>query len=117
MDAQSLKELSSPEYWNKRYDGQARGNTYEWFKKFEQLRPFLEKHLPAPRSTPRILHLGCGDSVRIAVVEFEVGADISLQDTAIRLAQPWVYEPAIGRLFRGGDQANAIAATVSRMAR
>ena len=65
MDAESSKALGFPEYWNKRYDQvevseQAR---HEWFRTFDKLRSFLEKELPDASSEPRILHLGCGDSV------------------------------------------------------
>ena len=67
MDLNSTKELGFPDYWNKRY-GKGAGSeqaTHEWFRTFEKLRLFLEKELPNARSEPRILHLGCGDSVRI----------------------------------------------------
>ncbi len=67
MDTSSCKELGFPEYWNKRYDESISGggeSSHEWFRAFEKLRPFLEKELPAPSLKPRILHLGCGDSVR-----------------------------------------------------
>ena len=67
MDARSLEELGYPEYWDRRYatrPNESLLSTHEWFRTFEQLRPFLEKQLPAAGSSPRILHLGCGDSVR-----------------------------------------------------
>lgn len=68
MDTRTTRELASPEYWDKRYAKHSRGSesehgTHEWFRTFEQLRPFLQKELPDPISAPRILHLGCGDSV------------------------------------------------------
>ena len=66
MDARSSKELGFPEYWNRRYqsissDGES---SHEWFRTFDKLRPFLERKLPNSSLRPRILHLGCGDSVR-----------------------------------------------------
>ncbi len=66
MGDRSLKELGFPDYWNKRYEtgSEVDGGTHEWFRTFEKLRPFLEKTLPKPSAQPRILHLGCGDSVR-----------------------------------------------------
>lgn len=57
MGDRSLKELGFPDYWNKRYET---GSEVDG----EKLRPFLEKTLPKPSAQPRILHLGCGDSVR-----------------------------------------------------
>ena len=66
MDKGSTKELGFPEYWNRRYESVSSGgeSSHEWFRTFEKLRPFLEKELPDPSVGPRILHLGCGDSVR-----------------------------------------------------
>lgn len=66
MNTESLKELGFPNYWNERYENVSKneGATYEWFRSFEKLRPFLERELPAPSSEPQMLHLGCGDSVR-----------------------------------------------------
>lgn len=65
MDTKSIKELGFPEYWNRRYENASKceNATHEWFRSFEKLRPFLEKELPDPKLGPRILHLGCGDSV------------------------------------------------------
>ena len=37
----------------------------EWYRTFENLRPFLGRKLPNPSLKPRILHLGCGDTVRM----------------------------------------------------
>lgn len=60
------KALATPEFWNGRYnesDGQ--NPTHEWFRSFDALKPFFQKHLfsklPAEQK-PRILHLGSGDS-------------------------------------------------------
>ncbi|KAI9704299.1 MAG: hypothetical protein M1836_007160 [Candelina mexicana] len=67
MSNDSLKELGTPEYWNKRYDDTSKDGekaSHEWFRTFAQLRSFFEKELPAAETHPRILHLGCGDSVR-----------------------------------------------------
>ena len=69
---EALLELAYPEYWDKRYtleqkilkDGtQPILDSYEWFRSFETLRPFLTKHLPTPSIGSHILHLGCGNSV------------------------------------------------------
>jgi EEF1A lysine methyltransferase 4 len=69
---EALVELAYPEYWDNRYtlerkilkdDTQPILDSYEWFRGFETLRPFLTKHLPPPSTACRILHLGCGNSV------------------------------------------------------
>ena len=71
---EALIELAYPEYWNGRYtseqkidedDTQPILGSYEWFRNFEDLRPFFAKHLPASFSECHILHLGCGNSVVI----------------------------------------------------
>lgn len=72
MNQAAQRELSTADYWEKRYakeqdaSEQAAGNDedYEWFKTYAKLKPFLDKHLPNTTSNPRILHLGCGTSVR-----------------------------------------------------
>lgn len=62
-----MTELSDPDFWNERYtrsDGE--NPTHEWFKTFAALEPYFEKHLFAARpadASPRIMHLGSGDSV------------------------------------------------------
>lgn len=69
---EALVELTYPEYWDNRYtqeqkivrdDTQPILDSYEWFRDFETLRPFLTKHLPVPSTGCHILHLGCGNSV------------------------------------------------------
>ena len=68
MSLDSTKELGFPGYWNKRYEDVSEGNeaTHEWFRSFEKLRPLLKRHLPVPFLGPRIIHLGCGDSVSVS---------------------------------------------------
>lgn len=68
MNTAEQKELSRKEYWDERYSKEADSKNfdqpnYEWFKTFEQLRPFLQNHLTPASSNPRIVHLGCGTSV------------------------------------------------------
>ena len=68
MNNAAQKELSRREYWDDRYQKESQPSAdgeseYEWFKKFEQLRPFFAKHLPDVSKGPRILQLGCGTSV------------------------------------------------------
>jgi EEF1A lysine methyltransferase 4 len=67
------QELSHPEFWNERYaksDGDK--PTHEWFRGFEALEPFFEKHLFTARGAEgkeqRLLHLGSGDSVSSSIV-------------------------------------------------
>lgn len=67
MNEEAQKELSRKEYWDERYAKEreqqdASAATYEWFKTFDKLRPFLAKHLPEVSTVPRVLHLGCGTS-------------------------------------------------------
>ncbi|MCJ1356786.1 MAG: hypothetical protein MMC33_006782 [Icmadophila ericetorum] len=74
-----LEELAHPEYWDKRYTseqqkGEGAGadgiqqpiGSFEWFRTFENLQPFLTKYLPAPETGCQILHLGCGNSTLTA---------------------------------------------------
>ena len=69
MNSTAQKELATPDYWNSRYASEKSGDIekeqeeYEWFKTFEKLRPFLERHLPPVQDGRKILHLGCGKSV------------------------------------------------------
>ena len=59
-------ELSRQDYWDNRYgQSSAQGeSSYDWLRNFEIVRPFLERHLPAPQNgVPKILHLGNGNSV------------------------------------------------------
>lgn len=69
---EALIELAHPEYWDKRYGSELKASeagteptldSFEWFRSFEQLRPFLENNLPPPSSGCHIIHLGCGNSV------------------------------------------------------
>jgi hypothetical protein len=69
-DAKSLEELSTPAYWDNRYRDNSNGPIYEWFKPFTSLEPLLLEHLPKPSDdgqAPRILHLGCGNSVSSSI--------------------------------------------------
>lgn len=72
MSKEPLEQLAYASYWDNRYQ-QCSGEdaldtdgsgTYDWFKSFQALRPFLNNHLPPVASNPDILHLGCGNSVR-----------------------------------------------------
>ncbi|KAF2877441.1 S-adenosyl-L-methionine-dependent methyltransferase [Massariosphaeria phaeospora] len=61
------RALGSPHFWDERYSkaGDNDEPTHEWFRAFDALGPYFEKHLFTPRkpaSNPRILHLGSGDS-------------------------------------------------------
>ena len=61
------KALATPEYWDSRY-AQSNGEdpTHEWFRSYTALEPFFKENLfttkPAEQS-PKIVHLGTGDSV------------------------------------------------------
>ena len=67
MNDDEVKRLAHADYWDERYSAaESETPTHEWFRTFDQLLPFLEPRLfqlrPASTS-PRILHLGSGDSV------------------------------------------------------
>ncbi|KAL2354728.1 hypothetical protein BJ546DRAFT_831077, partial [Cryomyces antarcticus] len=58
------EELAHPAYWNTRYGGDdPDAATYDWLRTFSKIAPFFAKHLPPALSNPRILQLGCGNSV------------------------------------------------------
>jgi len=67
---EELIQLSFPQYWDERYKAEQNGKeelgAYEWFRSFQKLTPFFNKHLLSPSSGSdcHILHLGCGNSVR-----------------------------------------------------
>lgn len=64
---ESLEELAHPEYWNDRYTETAKTeDKYDWLRSFDAIRPFLVKHLPKSEDGPRVLQLGCGNSVKLA---------------------------------------------------
>lgn len=71
------KALATSDFWDARYE-KADGEhpTHEWFRSFAALKPFFDRHLfqqwPAS-SCPHILHLGSGDSVRLAIQSWDVG--------------------------------------------
>lgn len=60
------EELAYASFWDQRYlNSSGDYPTHEWFKNFESLKTFFNKHLvelKGPDTNPRILHLGCGDS-------------------------------------------------------
>ena len=39
-------------------------DTYDWFRSWEHLESWCKENLPPSSTRPRILHLGCGNSVR-----------------------------------------------------
>jgi hypothetical protein len=58
--------LGNAKFWDKRYAEATPDDkpTHEWFRDFEALTAFFDKHLFQTRSAAsRILHLGSGDSV------------------------------------------------------
>ncbi|CAK7213641.1 hypothetical protein SBRCBS47491_001874 [Sporothrix bragantina] len=92
-DPHNDEVLSHAEFWDGRYaeakkgDGQTETTTdnasssaptHEWFRTYSDLEPFLQKVLfdrpgCTPTDNPRILHLGCGDSVIPAALEEKKG--------------------------------------------
>ncbi|OAK99228.1 hypothetical protein IQ06DRAFT_251227 [Phaeosphaeriaceae sp. SRC1lsM3a] len=67
MSSKELEALSHSEFWDERY-AKADGDepTHEWFRAFDALKPFFEKHLFNAREDKgkdqKLLHLGSGDS-------------------------------------------------------
>jgi len=68
MSSKEAQALSRSEFWDDRYakaDGEK--PTHEWFRAFDALEPFFEKHVFSAREAEgkgqRVLHLGSGDSV------------------------------------------------------
>jgi hypothetical protein len=60
MDAKDLDALRTKEYWNTRYAQEPEGQQFDWFKKYEDLSPWLDNLL---HKDDKILMLGCGNSV------------------------------------------------------
>lgn len=57
-------DLSFSDYWNHRYvEKEREGNTYDWFRDWEQLGAWFKDHLSRPQA--KLLHLGCGNSVSL----------------------------------------------------
>ncbi|EQB45678.1 hypothetical protein CGLO_15417 [Colletotrichum gloeosporioides Cg-14] len=65
-DLSEAEALATPEFWNERYTKSDGSNpTHEWFRTFAALEPYFQKHLftqRSPETSPRIMHLGSGDS-------------------------------------------------------
>jgi hypothetical protein len=67
--SEEARALVRSEFWDERY-AKADGDkpTHEWFRAFDALEPFFEKHLFQARGaagkSQKVLHLGSGDSVR-----------------------------------------------------
>ncbi len=80
MKQSDLEKLSHANFWDERYAAEKVERTpkkdesedgtegelgnFEWFRTFNDLRDFFGKKLPSSDFNPRILHLGCGNSVR-----------------------------------------------------
>ena len=68
-----LERLAHPEYWNERYaEVGPDEQVHEWFRSFNDLKPFFDQHIfqaRGPETSPRILHLGSGDSVSSSACE------------------------------------------------
>ncbi|KAI6083044.1 S-adenosyl-L-methionine-dependent methyltransferase [Hypoxylon rubiginosum] len=66
MADEELKRLAHADYWDERYSGVGPDQrVHEWFRSFGDLEGFFDRNLfqkRAPETSPRILHLGSGDS-------------------------------------------------------
>ena len=69
MSKAESKQLAQREYWDERYNKVSPDEqVHEWFRSFNDLLPFLDRHLfqiRGPKTAPMILHLGSGDSVSV----------------------------------------------------
>jgi hypothetical protein len=80
------EELSHASFWDKRYDAsnEQPEPTHEWFRGFESLKPWLQKHLFTPypaEKNPIVLHLGSGDSVDLtSLILVSPSADFGCDD-------------------------------------
>jgi hypothetical protein len=72
MGDEENERLAHADYWDERYAqaaGEGEQQVHEWFRSFDDLSEFFDGNLfqtRSPDTAPRILHLGSGDSVRIA---------------------------------------------------
>ncbi|KAL7268611.1 hypothetical protein RUND412_008759 [Rhizina undulata] len=60
MTPKNLEELAFASYWNSRYAEEGSEKSFDWFKDFQSLKPFFQKHLLDKEA--RIVQLGCGNS-------------------------------------------------------
>ncbi|KAL0953390.1 hypothetical protein HGRIS_004629 [Hohenbuehelia grisea] len=54
------EEYGTQEYWDTRYTQESEGSSFDWFKTYAEIAPFLREYLPD--KSARILMLGCGNS-------------------------------------------------------
>jgi len=76
------EDISLASFWDERYTkSSGETPTHEWFKTFESLEPFFQKHLLDRRAActdPCILQLGCGDSVSVVRIHLVKGWRLTL---------------------------------------
>ncbi|KAL8999119.1 MAG: hypothetical protein Q9169_002007 [Polycauliona sp. 2 TL-2023] len=74
MSDAEAKRLAHSEYWDDRYaEVGSDKRVYEWFRSFNDLEPFFDRHLfqvRGPETAPKILHLGSGDSPQTIPQDF-----------------------------------------------
>ena len=78
-----MAQYGRPEYWEDRY--QKDEESFDWYQKWEQLKPYIEKAIPNKKGI--ILNAGCGNST-LAEDMYEDGFDkiinIDISNTVIR---------------------------------
>ncbi|THH18050.1 hypothetical protein EW146_g2868 [Bondarzewia mesenterica] len=57
---QKNEEYGTKEYWDQRYTQESDGASFDWFKKYDEVAPFIREAIPDKNA--RILMLGCGNS-------------------------------------------------------
>ena len=55
------------------------GATFDWFKTYDEIEPYLKQHMPETGKASRILMLGCGNSSAHAAYIYSVGLLIVFQ--------------------------------------
>ena len=72
MSEAESRRLAYADYWDTRYTEVGPDKqVHEWFRSYDELAPFLNRHLFQPKgpvTNPLILHLGSGDSVNLTML-------------------------------------------------
>ncbi|KAK9453748.1 S-adenosyl-L-methionine-dependent methyltransferase [Dipodascopsis uninucleata] len=88
LSLSEVDRLQTKEYWDQRYQKDEDNTTFDWFKSFDDIRQFLEKHIPwIDRPDLRVLMLGCGNST-LSKDMYDAGckniANVDFSETCIK---------------------------------
>ena len=53
-------EYGDKKYWDERYTSS--NEMFDWYQKYETVKPFISEILNEKEQTCRVLHIGCGNS-------------------------------------------------------